>query len=173
MLIERKCELFWVVSFCCNLSSLLSQQNVQWRSWRPVRAFSQTINSLTKHNHSCLPIPLFLDYKYEVLIAGVYIHFYPRPADSIFQSCVGNVLKNQTPNFTALVLDRDLGVSRGHESDDEDEDENDEEEVHLRFCSLLVLSSDSVLFWCLAFNWSGFRIGIRMLRTYRFGHSNT
>ena len=28
-----------------------------------------------------------------------------------------------------MVLDRDLGVSRGHQSDDEDEDEDDEEEV--------------------------------------------
>ena len=28
-----------------------------------------------------------------------------------------------------MVLDRDLGVSRGHQSDDEDEDEEDEEEV--------------------------------------------
>ena len=28
-----------------------------------------------------------------------------------------------------MVLDRDLGFSRGHQSDDEDEDEDDEEEV--------------------------------------------
>ena len=28
-----------------------------------------------------------------------------------------------------MVLDRDLGFSRGHQSDDGDEDENDEEEV--------------------------------------------
>ena len=31
--------------------------------------------------------------------------------------------------FSALVLDRDLGVSRGHQSDDKDKDEEDEEEV--------------------------------------------
>ena len=31
--------------------------------------------------------------------------------------------------FSALVLDRDLGVSRGYQSDDKDEDEEDEEEV--------------------------------------------
>ena len=30
-------------------------------------------------------------------------------------------------NFSALVQDRDLGFSRGHQSDDEEEDEDDEE----------------------------------------------
>jgi len=140
MLIERKCELFWVVSFCCNLSSLLSQQNVQWRSWRPVRAFSQTINSLTKHNHSCLPIPLFLDYKYEVLIAGVYIHFYPRPADSIFQSCVGNVLKIKLQISQLWSLIETLGFR---------------EDMSLMMRTKMRMmrrrsTSDSVHCWCLA-----------------------
>ena len=32
-------------------------------------------------------------------------------------------------NFSALVLDRALGFSRGHQSDDEDEAEDDDEEV--------------------------------------------
>ena len=42
---------------------------------------------------------------------------------------VQNLIENSNSNFSALVLDRDLGVSRGHQSDDEDEDEEDEEEV--------------------------------------------
>ena len=42
---------------------------------------------------------------------------------------VGPVTKNWNSKFSALVLDRDLGFSRGHQSDDEDEDEDDEEEV--------------------------------------------
>ena len=37
--------------------------------------------------------------------------------------------KNWKSNFSALVLDRDPGFSRGHQSDDEDQDEVDEEEV--------------------------------------------
>ena len=37
--------------------------------------------------------------------------------------------KNWNSKFSALVLDRDLGFSRGHQSNDEDEDEDDEEEV--------------------------------------------
>ena len=39
------------------------------------------------------------------------------------------MLKRSNSKFAALVLDRDLGVSRGHQSDDEDKDEYDEEEV--------------------------------------------
>ena len=37
--------------------------------------------------------------------------------------------KKSNSKLSALVLDKDLGVSRGHQSDDEDEDENEEEEV--------------------------------------------
>ena len=37
--------------------------------------------------------------------------------------------KNSNSKFSALVLDRDPGFSRGHQSDDEYQDEVDEEEV--------------------------------------------
>ena len=40
-----------------------------------------------------------------------------------------SVTKNSNSKFSALVLDRDPGFSRGHQSDDEDQDEVDEEEV--------------------------------------------
>ena len=37
-----------------------------------------------------------------------------------------SVHKYSNSKFSALVLDRDLGVSRGHQSDYEDEDEEEE-----------------------------------------------
>ena len=40
-----------------------------------------------------------------------------------------SVPKKWNSNFSALVIDRDPGFSRGHQSDDEDQDEVDEEEV--------------------------------------------
>ena len=39
------------------------------------------------------------------------------------------MFKKSNSNFSALVLDRDLGVSREHQSDDKDEYEDDEEKV--------------------------------------------
>ena len=42
---------------------------------------------------------------------------------------VQNFWKFWNLNFSALVLDRALGFSRGHQSDDEDEAEDDDEEV--------------------------------------------
>ena len=46
---------------------------------------------------------------------------------SLCRSVRPSVTKNSNSKFSALVLDRDLAFSRGHQSDDEDED--DEEEV--------------------------------------------
>ena len=40
-----------------------------------------------------------------------------------------SVETNSNSKFWALVFDRDLGFSRGHQSDEEDENEDDEEEV--------------------------------------------
>ena len=59
--------------------------------------------------------------------------FYPRPSGyichSVRPSVRPSVTKNWNSKFSALVLDRDPGFSRGHQSDDEDQDEVDEEEV--------------------------------------------
>ena len=42
------------------------------------------------------------------------------------------MFKKSNSNFSALVLDRDLGVSREHQSDDKDEYEDDEEKEKVR-----------------------------------------
>ena len=65
--------------------------------------------------------------------------FYPRPADSIGHSVrrpslPPSVKKISNSNFSALELDRDLGILRGHQrrqghrpNDDEEEEEEDNE----------------------------------------------
>ena len=46
-----------------------------------------------------------------------------------FRRSVQIFWKFENLNFSSLVLDRALGFSRGHQSDDEDEAEDDDEEV--------------------------------------------
>ena len=48
---------------------------------------------------------------------------------SLHWSLSPSVPKNWNSKFSALVLDRDRGFSRGRQSNDEDEDKDDEEEV--------------------------------------------
>ena len=55
--------------------------------------------------------------------------FICHPVRSSLPPSVGQ--KKSNSKFSALVLDRDQGLSRGHQSDDEDEDEDDDEEVNV------------------------------------------
>ena len=71
-----------------------------------------------------------------------FLHFLSKTSGYIYHSVGQSVgpsirpsvgkskmFKKSNSNFSALVLDRDLGVSREHQSDDKDEDEDDDEEV--------------------------------------------
>ena len=66
----------------------------------------------------CLSVIISIDYIFQT--------FYPRPSGyichSVPPSLRPSVKKNSNSNFSALVLDRDLGFSRGHQSNEEDKD---------------------------------------------------